>query len=260
MPAGDLLSLLPGLRQVWKDTGKKWIIHQRIDVEYGDMFEAYPGATYSIKNSEDKPVTMNFNTFFALRPLIKAQEYIEECVLWRGEDVDYDMDLLRQMDTTMPFGSISRWPWYIWPEMACDLAEPWLDVGKNQKAYKDCILINRTERYNNMLISYSFLKKYGKKVFFIGLPEEHEKFCKQHYISIERARVNDFEDIAAAMRNCKLYIGNQSACFQICEGLKTPRLLECCRQMPNVIGCGPNFYDFINQKSLEYYVDKLYNN
>lgn len=270
MPCGDLLSILPGLKKVWEGTGKKWIICQRVNLQYGDMYGAYPGAVYSIKDDAGVPVTMNKATFEALRPLLLYQEYIEDFREWSGEQVDYDFDLLRQMDTTMPYGSINRWPWYIWPEMACDLSVPWLSTPHDhEKRYlhKDCILINRTERYNNMLISYNFLNKYNGHVWFVGLPNEHEVFCRNNNLNIPIIDDADFLSIAMHINNCKLFIGNQSACFQISEGTKGQmrgmhpgnRLLECCKQIPNVIGSGPGFYDFINQRSLEYYVDKLYN-
>lgn len=259
MPCGDLLASLPGLKKVWEDTGKKWIIYQRVDLQYGDMYGAYSGAVYSIKNEAGVPVTMNKATFEALKPLLLYQEYIEDFREWSGEQVDYDFDLLRQMDTTMPYGSINRWPWYVWPEMASDLSKPWLDVDKRARTFNSFILVNRTERYNNMLISYSFLRKYKDRVFFVGLPDEHIKFNQQHNLNIGAVDAMNLEDVAEVMKNCRLFIGNQSACFQIAEGLKIPRLLECCKQIPNVIGSGPGFYDFINQRSLEYYVDKLYN-
>jgi hypothetical protein len=142
--------------------------------------------------------------------------------------------------------------------MACDLSKQWLNVELTGPAYEKCILINRTERYNNMLISYKFLKKYERRVLFVGLPNECKKFNEQHGLSVDLIFGNNFEHVAAAMMNCKLFIGNQSACFQIAEGLKIPRILECCKQVPNVVGCGPGFYDFLNQSSLEYLVNKLY--
>jgi hypothetical protein len=260
MPAGDLLSILPGLRQVWKDTGKKWIIFQRVNLEYGDMFEAYPGVTYSIKK-DNIPVTMNRGIFDALKPLLLAQPYIKDVFEWDGENCDYDMDLLRQMDTTMPFGSINRWPSYIWPEMACDLSERWLLRNVHLfDGLSDKIIINRTERYTNMLISYRFLKDYEDKLVFMGLPHEYKLFCKQFGLNMpifpER---QNFNDISVSIQSCKLYIGNQSACFQIAEGHKVNRILETCRQIPNVIGSGPGFYDFLHQDKLEYFVNKLYN-
>lgn len=260
MPAGDLLSLLPGLKQVWADTGKKWIIFQRLNLEYGDMYGAYVGAKYSIKNDQSVPVTMNDAVFEALRPLLLAQEYIEDAFEWDGNPVDYDCDLLRQMDTTMPMGCINRWPFYLWPEMSCDLSRPWLKWPTSIILDAEGkILVNRTERYNNILISYNFLKQYKNNVLFVGLPEEHEIFCRQHGLKIERLKADNFLEIASAMTLSRMFIGGQSACFQISEGLKIPRILEVCKQIPNVVGTGDDFYDFLRQDHLEYYVNKLYN-
>jgi hypothetical protein len=257
MPCGDLLSLMPSFKHIFETTGRKSIIYQRVGLQYGDMYGAYPGAVYSIKDEAGVPVTMNKATFEALSPLLCYQDYIHDFREWKGEQVDYDFDLLRQMDTTMPYGSINRWPWYVWPEMACDLSAPWLN--KMGVFRKEKILINRTQRYNNMLISYSFLKKYENDVVFIGLPEEYNLFCEQNRLNINHFHADHFHEIALAMDHCKMFLGNQSACFQIAEGLKIPRILEVCKQIPNVIGSGAGFYDFINQRSLEYYVDKLYN-
>ena len=259
MPAGDLLSILPGLKHIWEQTGKRWLIYQRVNLEYGDVYGAYPGAAYSIKNEMDVPVTMNTAVFNALKPLLTYQEYIEDFKMWDGQKVDYDMDMLRLQETSMPYGSLNRWPFYIWPEMACDLSKPWLRPHSIQYGnLKDKILVNRTERYNNMLISYRFLKEYGDKVIFVGLPHEHTKFCVANNLDIPILDQKDFLGISIALSSCKLYIGGQSSIFQVAEGLKIPRLLEVCKPIPNVIGSGPGFYDFVNQNALEYYIKKLY--
>lgn len=260
MPLGDLLSLLPGLKQVYKTTGKKARIFQKIDLAYSDFSGAYIGATYSIKNEQGAPVTMNRAVFNAARPLLLQQEYIEDFLEWDGQKVDIDFDMLRYQETTMYYGSINRWPFYVWPDMACDLSEKWVNVPQETpEIYAGKILINRTERYNNMYISYNFLRHYGDKVMFIGLPKEHEILCQQHKLNIERLPVNDFLEIAIALKSCKLYIGNQSSIFQVAEGLKVNRVLEVCKQMPNVIGSGKGFYDFLHQSGLEYYTEKLFN-
>lgn len=257
-PGGDLLSLLPGLRQIYRNTGKKPIIYQRVNLSYGESSGAYPGAVYSIKNEKDAPVTMNMAFFEALKPLLLSQDYIEDFKVWDGEAVHVDMDILRQQDTTMCYGSINRWPFYIWPDMACDLSEQSIRVSPVD-GYSDKILINRTERYTNMLIDYSFLKKYEGKVLFIGLPKEHEIFCEQNRINIPHLQLPDFLELARAISCCKLYIGNQSALFQVAEHMKINRILEVFKPMPNVIGSGKGFYDFLHQNSLEYYCEKLFN-
>lgn len=258
-PAGDLLSVLPGLKQVSIDSDCKWIIYQRVNQPYG-IHGAYLNAKYSIFDEQGEPVMMNLPTFWALRPLLLAQDYIEDFMEWDGEQVDFNFDLIREQPTTMPGGQINRWPVYVWPDMATDLSLPWittpslLDVRVEGK-----ILINRTERYNNILISYNFLKKYGNKVMFVGLPNEHEVLCKQNKLDIPRLEAADYLEIAMALRSCKVYIGGQSSIFQVAEGLKVPRILEVCNSIPNVIGSGSGFYDFLQQNKLEYYVDKLFN-
>lgn len=259
MPCGDLLSLMPSFKEGYESTGHKSIIYQRVNLPY-DGYGAYAGAKYSIKDHTGTPVTMNLELFNAVKPLMLSQEYIADFLIWDNQEVDHDLDILRQHDTTMPFGSINKYLHYVVPQTACDLSKPWLNIPYfiNQEAIGK-ILINRTERYNNMFISYNFLKKYGDKVMFVGLPNEHEWFCQQNKLDIPRLEAKDYFEIAVAMYNCKLYIGGQSSCWQISEGLKIPRILEVCKSIPNVIGYGPNFYDFLTQGALEYYTDRLFN-
>lgn len=260
MPAGDLLAQLPGLRQVSMDNDIRIYLYQRVNLPYGDMAGAYVGAAYSIKNEQNVPVTMNRALFDALYPLLVYQDYIADFIEWDGHEVDVDLDVLRMQDTTMPYGCINRHAMYIFPDMATDLSQKWLTIPDeiDQRAAGK-ILVNRTARYNNMLIGYNFLRNYKDSVLFVGLPEEHRMFCDQNRVDIPRLEAKDFLEIAVALQSCKLYIGGQSSIFQVAEGLKIPRVLEVCKQIPNVIGSGPGFYDFLHQAALEYYVDKLFN-
>lgn len=256
MPCGDLLSLMPGFKQVYESSGKKSIVYQRLNHGYG-IGGAYLGAKYSIFDEQGDPVTMNRGVYDAVRPLLLEQEYIEDFREWDGSDFDFNLDALREQPVTTPYGAINRWMFYVWPDTATDLSKPWLKALPLPKTNK--ILINRTERYNNHLISYNFLNKYKEHVMFLGLPNEHTVFCRQNKLDIPHLKLNDYYEIASAMLSCKFYLGNQSSLFQICEGLKIPRVLEVCRDIPNVIGSGPGFYDFLTQRALEYYTDKLYN-
>jgi uncharacterized protein (DUF3820 family) len=259
MPCGDLLSLMPSFKESYESTGCKSVIYQRVNVPYAE-FGAYPGAQYSIKDKNGLPVTMSEEVFNAVKPLMLSQEYIQDFLIWDGNEVDHNLDMLRQHDTPMPFGSINAYLPFIIPATACDLSKPWLNIPyfiKQDAIGK--IIINRTQRYNNMYISYNFLKKYEGSVLFVGLPDEYEWFCKQNNLSIPRLEAKDYFEIAVALYNCKLYIGNQSSLWQVAEGQKISRILEVCKSIPNVIGYGPNFYQFLKQEALEYYVNKLFN-
>lgn len=258
-PAGDLLANLPGLKQVAKDNDCKWVIYQRLNQSYG-IHGAYLNAKYSIYDESGEAVMMNKPVFEAIKPLLLTQDYILDFREWDGERIDFNFDLLRERTTPMPAGCLNRYAMYIWADMATDLSIPWLDVPyKIDQRVIGKILINRTERYNNILISYNFLKEYKDNVLFVGLPNEHDVFCKQNKLDIPRLEAEDYLEIANAIYNCKLYIGGQSSIWQLAEGLKTPRVLEVCNSIPNVIGSGPGFYDFLWQEQLEYYVSKLFN-
>lgn len=259
-PAGDLLALLPGLKKACAGMNKCVTIYQRVNLPYGDMTGAYAGASYSTKNEDNVPVTMNAQLFDALFPLLIYQDYIADFAVWNGETPTIDFDILRMQDTTMPYGNINRYAMYLFPDMATDLSEKWLTIPKekdNRTAGK--ILVNRTARYNNMLISYNFLRLYGDNVLFVGLPEEHKAFCEQNNLEIPHLKLKDYLEIAIAMQSCKFYLGGQSSLFQLAEGLKINRVLEVCKPIPNVIGNGPGFYDFLYQSALEYYCEKLFN-
>ena len=56
---GDLISILPGLRHIYKETGKKWVIYQRIDFE---LFY-YEGMIPATVDAEGKAVSMNKKHF-----------------------------------------------------------------------------------------------------------------------------------------------------------------------------------------------------
>ncbi len=262
MPCGDLLSLMPGFKQVFETSGNKALIYQKLNHAYG-IGGAYLGAKYSIVDDHGEPVTMNRMVFDAVRPLLLAQEYIEDFKEWDGEETNFNLDAIREQPVTTPYGCINRWAFYIWPDMACDLSKRWLNVDSMFTPYtsdlSNKIIINRTERYNNALVSYNFLNKYRDRVLFIGLDNEYDVFCKQNKLNIRKLPAKDYYHIALVLDNCKLFIGGQSSLFQVAEGLKIPRILEVCRDIPNVIGSGPGFYDFLQQDKLEYYVDRLFN-
>ena len=206
---------------------------------------------------------MNATVLGMMKPLLETQDYIAGVHAWKGEQITVDLDHMRENAiTSMPYGSITRWPFHVWPDMQCDLSIPWLKVNPKRwtvhKGVVNKIIINRTSRYRNEGIHYWFLKQYQAEMIFAGLPEEHESFCKQWDLDIPLLEVEDFEELAAALFTCKFFIGNQSMCFAMAEAMKVPRLLEICPFAPNVIPCGPNGYDFLHQFALDFLFKDLY--
>ncbi len=123
--------------------------------------------------------------------------------------------------------------------------------------YNENIVINRTDRYLNPIIDYKFLKPYEDRIIFVGHLDEHLAFCKENDLDIVRFDSNDLFGVAFVINSCKFFIGNQSLCFAIAEGLKVSRILEVSPELPNVIPHGKNGFDFLHQANLEYYFYKL---
>lgn len=262
-PAGDCISMLPAIKKAYEKTGRKAIIYQRLNM----IGVGHSDSIHPFKDDTEQAICMPESIFNMMRPLLIAQDYIEDYIIYNGQEVDYDFDRIRlESFTNQPHGSINRWLFYAYPDLACDLSKEWLSVsecvGKTElysiKLSKtDKICVNFSERYRNRFIHYFFLKRYESQLIFAGLPEEHERFCKEWGLNIPLLKVNDFLELAAAIKSCRFFMGNQSMCFQIAEALKVPRILETFHLMPNVIPIGEKAFDFYHQQALEYYFTEL---
>lgn len=253
--SGDLLTLLPGIRHLYKTTGKKSKVFQRLDLP---AFY-YEGAAHSIVNSEGQGVCMNLEMHTKLKPLIDAQEYIESFEIFNGETCDYDIDLTRaDKFVPMPAGLIHHYPVALYPQLGCDLGESWID-GKSELSPSKFIIVNRTERYQNPYITYFFLNKYQDRVLFSGTNKEYEVFCNQWKLNIPQLESHDFLELAKILASSKGFLGNQSFLWHLCDSQHIPRILELNAVFPNTFPTGKNGYAFYRQAALEYYFEKLIN-
>jgi len=256
-PAGDLISFLAGIKQVYEDTGKKALVYQRLDMPG----KSYEGSIHPFEDSEGQPVCMPRKMFDMLYPLLKSQEYIEDFIEHKGEEVQFNLDLIRlERYTNQPFGSLNRWYSYIFPDMCSDLSKKWIIIPDGiANPYKDKIIINYTSRHRNHILNYHFLKPHQDKIIFAGLQKERDIFCGTWDLDIPLLQVDDFLELAKAINGCKFFMGNASFCFQISESLKIPRILEIFPMHPNVIPCGKHAYDAYHQIPIEFYFHKLLN-
>lgn len=256
-PAGDLISYLAGIRQMWKETGRKAVIYQALNV----VGVGLTGVSQPFQNENGDSILMGKEMFDNLKPLIESQEYVESFLEFKGEQVDLDLDDVRsRIFINQPHGSLNRYLFYAFPQMNCDLSEPW--IKSNVSLSKGCpshVIINFTFRYRSTFINYFFLKKYQEQILFIGLENEWEFFRKQWDLDISFLDCGDFKSVADHIKTCKFFLGNASVCFQIAEALKVPRILEVFQLIPNVIPVGKDAYDFYHQSALEFYFNKLIN-
>jgi hypothetical protein len=261
-PAGDLMSMLPGIKKLCEDKNQRAIIYQRLDV----AGIGYEGAIHPFKNEIGDEVMMNEYMLNMLKPLLESQDYIEKFEIYTGQEYDIDLDKVRmQVFTNQPLGSINRWIFYVYPQMTCDLSESWIksltfSTRAETIEFSNKLIVNFTFRYRNTIIDYNFLKRYQDKVVFVGLKEERDFFCKQWGLELKYIEIDDFGELASIFAMAKGFLGNQSFCYQLAEGLKIPRILELSPVIPNVIPTGENAYDFYHQQAVEYYVDKVLNN
>lgn len=251
--SGDLLTELPGIRYQYQKTGKRAKIYQRIGmpVNYGHS-DSHP-----IKDESGKQVCMNNAIFYLLKPLIESQEYVESYNQYTGQQIDVNFDKTRhEAQLPLPNGQIHYWPFLVFPQLECDLSEPWVKVFP-KIGYADKIIINRTHRYNNPYIDYFFLKEHEDKIVFAGTGEEHKKFCEDFYLEMPLLKVSDFLELAQYISSCRFFIGVQSMCWHIADAMKKTRLLEVCSGFPNTFPTGANGHAFLTQNSLELKFNKL---
>jgi len=255
--AGDLIVLMSGLQELYKKHNKKVIIYQVLD------FPAfyYNGAISPIINNDGQQVCMNEEMYKRLKPLIEYQDYIESFEIYKGEKVDFDVDLTRDSRMIpMPAGLIHHYAFSVFPEMSCDLSVKWIKTPDYNTNPIEKIIINRTQRYTNAYIDYYFLKDIQDKFVFLGAKSELEAINKQFNLSLQYLDSIDFLHLATMMKSYTGGIYNQSFLWHLADAMKLPRILELCNQFPNTFPTGANGYAFYNQKALEYYTNTMLKN
>lgn len=251
---GDLIYALPAIKELCRKAGFNAHIYIFLDRTW-EMFA---------DDTRPEKGLITRQNYEMLKPLLMALPFIDEVSEWKGESIHYDLDVVkyRGKEIGMPHSHISRWYGYVYPEAQSDLSQRVIDLHDlegYQFETKDpdydfshlsnAIIVNRTFRNTNPYINYLFLNQY-ENVWFTGLLTEYEVF-RQQVPGAKYLHVDDFLELAIAIGNCKLFIGNQSFCFSIAEQMKVPRLLEAYSEATNVIPTGPNGYDFYTQEGLE---------
>jgi len=252
---GDIISLIPAWNKFWVNSGKKINLFLWLDRQA----HYYQGASHPVTDPYGIQCMLNRRMFDLVKPLLLQQPCINEVNIFQGEECKADFDRLYETHVNKPYGSINRWAFYVFPDLSCDVSGRWLTVPDSEEDLaRGKIIITRTERYHNQLTHYFFLREYQEHLLFAGLEYEHEIFCKEFNLEMPFLKTNDFLILSQAIKQCRFFMSNQTAAFQIAEGLKVPRILELCSAFPNVVPIGEDAYDFYSQKSLEYYFNLLY--
>ena len=173
-----------------------------------------------------------------LAPLVESQPYINSVRIWKRERIDWasegfrpkwhnSIDNLAHCHAKHAFdmGFILTMP---------DFSKPWLTI-EGDKSYGGTVVINRSARYNNDSFPWAkIVQHYGNRLLFLGTGEEHETFVRK-YGRVRYLITKNMLDAAKVIAGSALFIGNQSSCMTIAEGLKHPRIQETCLWIPDCI-------------------------
>lgn len=258
---GDIVASLAACKKYYDVTKRKIRFLQQTNLAAA----YYPGAVHGTVDEDGTMVTVNQQMFNMVKPLIESQEYIESMQVYTGQPVDLDFHVIRgKTNVNLPHGSIQAWLFYAFPDLDYDISKPWMFLpdGKNQieEVTKDKIIINFTERYRSGVVDYFFLKEYAPDLIFAGTEREHWLFCNKWQLTIPRLEVNDFLELAYALRSCRFLLSNQSFLWNLASSMNVPRVLEVCSYAQNCLPFyGANNYGYFYQVALVYYFRKLYN-
>jgi len=109
--------------------------------------------------------------------------------------------------------------------------DKWLNC--NEKVDTLPIVVNRTSRYNNPLFPWKQIIQFiGDKIMFVGHLDEYNDFINK-FGKVKFKKALDFNDLFKIINSCSLFIGNQSFCYSLSEGLKKPNIQETDTYMNN---------------------------
>lgn len=189
-------------------------------------------------------------------PLLKHQSFIKNVNIHSKETIDISLDIYRNFPIGMNSNSC-KWYSYL-TGVNADLSLPFLNSELHPSINRKIVIL-RTFRYRNHLINYKFLNEFSKDLIFIGLESEFLEL-KKEIPKLEHYNPKDFLEMCQIIKSSKFFLGNQSIAFAIAEGLKSPRLLECCPDYTVVQPVGGECYDFYYQlhfeKWFKYLVEK----
>lgn len=227
---GDLIYSLPAMRQASRLHGEKISLFMHTG-QKGQLSKDHPSGETTLS-----PLIAEMAV-----PLFELLDFIGlVTVTDEKPECDYDFDKFREVHPTYS-GSISRWYFYAYPELTCDLSEPiFIPKTPNNK-----IVINRSPRYHGDGFDYLYLRPWQNEMIFVGLESEY-KTLKAKLPAMEFYEVSNFLDMAKIITGAKLFIGNQSMAFALAEITKTKRILEVCKWAQNVIPMGANGYDCLD--------------
>ena len=160
-----------------------------------------------------------------LQPLLAKQKSISQCdIVGKTDEKHIMLDDYRKLKLNFSASDIRSWYYNL---TRCHLPrefwKPVIEVDADYK-YQNKILICNTDRYCNVHIDLNYLKEFQRHLVFVGLPHEHEAFCR-NFFEVPYQPCKDMLEMAQYMAGAKGFIGNQSGIYSLAECMKIPRIL-----------------------------------
>lgn len=240
-----------------KDASLRLIVAKRLGIEQNDRLtfchagdlgdiiyalpsiKAYGGGVLKFSDNGYAREQMTDARIDLIAPLLFEQKYIHSVARHEGEYVDFDFRDFRVLHKQHSNLSVDQAEW---TGAVIDTVNPWLEVDQVEKSSH--VIINRTERYRNSKFPWATIhRKLATYLRLIGLPKEHAEF-EDTFGTTAYVATQDLLQVAKLIAGCNTFIGNQSVCYSISEGLKHKRIQETCEDAMDCIynGEGGTYY------------------
>lgn len=192
------------------------------DIVYAmDIIKNMGGGTVYLKSDSNCREPMTEKRFSVIEPLLRSQAYVKDVRWWKDEIVCFDFSDFRKEHKPNLSLLESQRKYIGAPPI--DPHFPWLMVQGNGNGK---IIVNRTERYNNQTFPWKRLVDlYGQHMIFLGLPDEHIRFCND-FGKVQYEPTQNLFEAASWIAGSHCFIGNQSSLYSLAEGLKHRRICE----------------------------------
>ena len=241
---GDVINSLPLIKEIAKNSKCYLCLEVKKQMHKDVANDGHPFGNYYL--SED--------AINKIIPLLKNQKYISDVQIYNSQKIDINLNLFREWPINFNIDSV-RWYFHL-TGIHADLTNPYIEVEEH-KNIKNKIVIMRSLRRQNNLISYDFLNNFENPLF-LGLKNEYDNL-KKVIKNLDHYECSNFLELASIVKTSKVFIGNLSFGYALAESIKVKRLLESGANFPLVYPNGKNAYDFYFQKHFENLFTKLYN-
>lgn len=178
--------------------------------------------------------SLNEKTIDAITPLLLEQDYIEDVRIWDPScSIDFNLNEFRRNIKT---ANLSDAHLSAFKLSLSHRDQAWLQVGQGlDHPEGKHILIARSLRVHS---NHTFWENLDQKIIdnsvFVGNQFEHEVFSKTFRYKIPFWNLSII-DLARAIKNCSLFISNQTLGSAIAEGFKKDLIQEVYRLCPLAI-------------------------